>query len=95
MRRIVSTTERAEADARRAEEVADEFWLLRYLERFVGRSLAATVVELDPRPIVKLDETLREQPVKGLTAVEPGQRIQVEVVRVEPRAGILSLRPVD
>jgi exoribonuclease-2 len=95
LRRIASTTERAEADARRAEEAADDYWLLRYLERFVGQALEATVVEVDPRPVVQLDETLREQYVKGLADPEPGGRVRVEVVRVEPRAGLLSLRPVD
>jgi exoribonuclease-2 len=95
MRRVAATTERAEADARRAEEAANEYWLLRYLERHVGEALAATVVETEPRPIVQLDETLREQPVRGLVGVEPGQRLRVSVVRVEPRAGVLSLRRVD
>jgi exoribonuclease R len=95
MRRVAATTERAEADARRAEAAADEYWLLRYLERYVGETLAATVVESEPRPIVQLDETLREQPVRGLAGVEPGQQLVVNVVRVEPRAGVLSLRPVD
>jgi exoribonuclease-2 len=95
MRRVAATTERAEADARQAEAAADEYWLLRYLERYVGEMLAATVVESGPRPIVQLDETLREQPVRGLAGVEPGQQLLVNVVRVEPRAGVLSLRPVD
>jgi len=95
MRRIAATTERAEADARRAEEAANEYWLLRYLERSVGETIGATVVASDPRPIVQLDETLREQPVRGLAGVELGERLRVSVVRVEPRAGVLSLRRVD
>jgi hypothetical protein len=93
--RILATTERAEADARSAEEAAKQFWLLRYLESFTGRILEALVVETDPRPVVQLEESLREQPVPGLAGAEPGQRVRVEVVRVEPRAGILVLRPVD
>jgi len=95
MRRIAATTERIEADARRAEETADDYWLLRYLERRVGETVEASVVDVDPRPVVQLDETLREQHVKGLVGVVPGQRVRLTVVRVEPRAGLLSLRPVD
>jgi exoribonuclease-2 len=95
MRRIVATTERAEADARRAEEAADEYWLLRYLERYAGETVEATVVEVEPRPVVLLDETWIEQRVRGLVGVEPGQRVRLVVVRVDPRAGLLSLRPLD
>ncbi len=71
------------------------YWTLRYLERFRGETLSATVLELEPRPVVQLDETLREQPLPGLAGLEPGSRIRVEVVRVEPRAGLLALRRVD
>jgi hypothetical protein len=55
----------------------------------------ATVVEVEPRPVVLLDETWIEQRVRGLVGVEPGQRVRLVVVRVDPRAGLLSLRPLD
>ncbi len=95
LRRIAATTERAEADARRAEQAAGEYWLLRHLERFAGRTVEGIVVEVEPRPIVQLVETLLEQPVRGLAGVEPGQTVRLVVVEVVPRAGLLSLRPLD
>jgi exoribonuclease-2 len=93
--RVAATTERAEADARRAEAAANEYWLLRYLEVRTGSELEATVVESQPRAIVLLDETFQELPVRGLEGLEAGRRVRLRVVRVEPRAGVLSLRPVD
>lgn len=95
MQRIAASTEQAEADARRAEQAADDFWLLRYLERQGGQELAAVVVELAPRPVVQLVETLREQPLPGLHGVELGQAIRVRVAKVNPRAGLLVLNRVD
>jgi exoribonuclease-2 len=95
MRRVAATSGRAEADARRAEEAADEYWLLRYLESYLGEEIEGTVLAVEPRVIVQLDETLREQPVRALAGVEPGQRVRLIVTRVVPRAGLLSLRSVD
>ncbi len=95
MQRIAASTEQAEADARRAEHAADDFWLLRYVERQAEQELEAVVVELDPRPVVQLVETLREQPMPGLQGVELGQVIRVRVAKVTPRAGLLVLNRVD
>ncbi len=91
MQRILATTERAEADARRAERAAREYWLLKFLEPQVGREIGAQVIGLEPRPTVLLDETLLEQPLPGLTGAEPGQRLRLRVERVNPRAGLLKL----
>ena len=95
LQRIAASTEQAEGDARRAEQAADEFWLLRWLERQRGETLEAIVVEVDPKPIIHLPETQREQPLRGLTGVEPGDRIRVRVEQVNPRAGRLVLTRVD
>ncbi len=92
MQRIVGTTESAEADSRRAERVADEYWKLRWLEQRVGDVLQALVLETDPRPTVLLREVAREQPLPGLGGYEPGQLIAVRIEAVKPRAGILVLR---
>ncbi len=91
MQRILATTERAEADARRAERAAREYWLLKFLESQVGREIGAQVIGLEPRPTVLLDETLLEQPLPGLAGAEPGQRLRLRVERVNPRAGLLKL----
>jgi exoribonuclease-2 len=93
MLRLAAATERAEVDARRAERTSNEYWMLRYLESQVGHEIEALVVDLDPRPIVQLVETLWEQPVAALTGADTGERVRLHVERVNPRAGILALRP--
>ena len=95
LRRVAATTEQAELDARRAERAAEDYWVLRYLESFVGRTIEALVLETDPRPVVLLLETLREQPMPSLAGVEPGRRVSLAVQRVNPRAGLLVLRPAE
>ncbi|MCP3979752.1 MAG: RNB domain-containing ribonuclease [bacterium] len=92
IQRVLATTEAASADARKAERAADDFWMLRYLERFAAEELSATVVQVEPRPVVVLDDVLREQPMSSLKQVEVGQRIVVRVENVNPRAGLLQLR---
>jgi len=93
--RIAAATEAAEADARRAEQAADEYWMLRYLEQQAGCELEAVVVELKPRPTVQLVQVLHECALPGLAGVREGQVIVVRVEQVEPRAGVLVLRRVD
>ena len=95
LQRIAASVERAEADARRAERAADEYWLLRYLEERAGAELSALVVEVHPRPVVQLEETLWEQSMPSLAGVEPGQQIRLRVERVNPRAGLLVLQRID
>ncbi|ANM29283.1 hypothetical protein ABI59_06300 [Acidobacteria bacterium Mor1] len=92
LQRVCATTDRADLDARRAERAANRYWLLRYLEERVGQQVEGTVVEVTPRPVVLLDETLVEHPVPGLKGVELGERVQLTIKRVNPRAEILSLR---
>ncbi len=94
LRRIAATTEAAEADGRRAERAADRYWLLRYLEGSVGAEVDAVVVEVEPRPVVVLVETLLEEPLAGLAGVRPGDRIRLRIERVNPRADRIALRPV-
>jgi exoribonuclease-2 len=93
LRRIAASTEQADAEARLAERAADEYWVLRYLERHAGRKIDGIVVEVAPRTVVLLDETRTEQPVAELHGAALGDRVQLRVERVRPRAGILHLRP--
>jgi len=92
LQRIAASTERAEIEARRAEAAADRYWLLRHLAGQVGRPVRAVVVELDPRPIVVLEETGLEQAVAGLAGVAIGDRVSLRVAAVNPRADRLVLR---
>ena len=87
-----TTMERAEADGRRAERDRTRYWLLRYLESRVGEEVEGVVVENEPRPVVVLDETLLQRPVPSLAGVEVGERVRLRVVRVHPRADLLTLR---
>jgi exoribonuclease-2 len=95
MQRIAATTEQVELEARRAERAAEDYWVLRYLEGAVGGTLEALVVESEPRPVVLLLETMREQPLPSVAGVEVGRRLRLAVQRVNPRAGLLVLRAVE
>jgi len=93
MQAILAATERAESEGRRAERAMDRYWMLRWLERSTGGTLTGVVVEVVPRPIVVLDETLLEQVVPSLVAASVGDRVRLKVERVNPRADLLVLRP--
>jgi len=92
IQRIAATTERAEIEARRAERAANEFWLLRYLEQKTGEVVEGVIVDAQPRPVIQLIETLWEQPMPSLAGREPGEVVRLRVERVNPRAGLVSLR---
>lgn len=91
MQAILAGSLRLEQAARRAESAANEYWILKHLEAARGTRIPATVVELEPRPIVRLDETLLERPLPGLVDVELGRRIEVHLRRVEARSALLVL----
>jgi exoribonuclease-2 len=95
LQRIVATTERAEAEGRRAESAGDRYWSLRYIEQRRDETLEAVVVATEPRPIVQLSETLLEQPAPSLAGLPAGERVRLAVVKVNPRADVLVLRPAD
>ena len=92
LQRIAATTEAAEADGRRAERASERYWLLRYLEQSGDAPVEAIVVDVVPRPVVLLLETLLEEPAQGLAGVELGARLTLRVERVNPRADLLVLR---
>jgi exoribonuclease-2 len=91
MQRVAASTERAEADARRAERSRDRYWMLKWFGQRVGVALPGLVVETWPRPVVLLDETCTEEVVPGLAA-GVGERVEVRVIRANPRADLLVLR---
>ncbi len=94
MQALLASTERAESEGKRAERAMDRYFMLRWLERSVGGTLTGVVVDVMPRPIVVLDETLIEQAVPSLVAASTGDRVRLRVERVNPRADLLVLRPV-
>ncbi len=94
LQRIAATTERAESDGRKAERASERYWMLRWYESRQGARVHAVVADTTPRPVVVLEDTLLEEVVPALADAEPGDRVQLEVVRVVPRADLLVLRPV-
>jgi exoribonuclease-2 len=93
MQVLLAATERAESEGRRAERAMDRYFMLRWLERSIGGTVTGVVVDVFPRPIVVLDETLLELPVPSLVDASPGDRVRLKVLRVNPRADVLVLRP--
>jgi exoribonuclease R len=93
MQALLASTERAESDGRRAERAMDRYWKLRWLARSIGGTVTGVVVDVFPRPIVVLDETLLETPVPSLVGAAAGDRVRLTIERVNPRADLLVLRP--
>jgi len=93
MQSLLASTERAESEGRRAERAMDRYFMLRFLERSLGGTLTGVVVDVVPRPIVVLDETLLEHVVPSLVDAAKGDRVLLRVERVNPRADVLVLRP--
>jgi exoribonuclease-2 len=93
LQRIAAMTERADAEGRRAERVADRYWLLRFLEGRTGEPVDAVVVEREPRAVVVLLETMIEEPLRAPVRAGVGERIRLRIERVNARADLLRLRP--
>jgi exoribonuclease-2 len=93
MQAILAATERAENDGRRAERAAQRYAMLRWLARGTGTTVTGVVVEVAPRIVVTLDETLLDEPVPALAGAALGDRVRLRVERVNPRADVLVLRP--
>jgi exoribonuclease-2 len=93
MQSILAATERAELDGRRAERAAQRYAMLRLLARAAGSTVTAVVVEVAPRPVVTLDETLLDETVPALVGAALGDRVRLRIERVNPRADVLVLRP--
>ncbi len=90
---VQAATERAEYDGRRAERAMDRYWMLRYLGAATGKTVTGVVVDTLPRPFVVLDETLVEVAVPSLSGASIGDRVRLQIARVNPRADLLVLRP--
>jgi exoribonuclease-2 len=93
MQALLASTERAESEGRRAERAMDRYFMLRWIERSQGGTVTGVVVDVAPRPIVVLDETLFEHVVPSLVDAAKGDRVRLRVERVNPRADVLVLRP--
>ena len=65
----------------------DRYFMLRWLERSVGATVTGVVVDVFPRPIVVLDETLLEQVVPSLVGRFDGRPGSPEGRAREPAGG--------
>lgn len=76
------------------EREGRRYWLLRYLEAFVGQVVEAEVVgRQGSRALVELVETMLVAPVPGLGHLALGSPVQVRVREVDPRGDRLVLAP--
>ncbi len=95
MQRIAAVAEQTAYEASRCERESRRFWLLRHLAAQAG-PLDAEVVfeEYDGSHLLELVETLvtLRIPPNGLTL---GQRVMVEITKVDPRRDILKARVLD
>jgi exoribonuclease-2 len=70
------------------------YWVLKYLERRMGRKLSGTVLATSfDRAVVVLDECLLETeiPLAAGSTLVPGQSVQLRLDRVWPRDGVVRL----
>ena len=95
MQRIAATGEAAERQARRAERDADEYWLLRWLAAREGETIGATVLSTEPRALVRLDDCLWIVPLRAAASRSAGERLELAIRHVNPRAGVLHLQIAD
>ena len=90
---VSAAAESAEVENRQLEERANNYWLLRYLER-KGSGAALTAVVIDRKGAVELEDLLlRGRLVDGFSA-EPGAVVPVTVDRIDALKGDLRLRRV-
>jgi len=91
--RIFGDLETRGADVIRTEMDAERYFLLKALRKCVGMDVEGEVVTTrGTRAIVELDETGLRLPVPGGRGLNPGTRVEVKVLEVDPRRDRVSLR---
>jgi len=79
------------------EELTENYWILRYLEKWVGYTTPAVILDRFPNKyLIHLNEYLLETDMAASASreYEPGDQILVRVERVHPRSGVLKIAPV-
>jgi len=91
--RIAATTDEAERAARRAENSADEYWILKFLSGKIGQTVEGVIVAVEPRKTeIELVETLRVVTLAPRPDHKTGARVTLVIDAVRPREGVLKLR---
>ncbi len=80
------------------EELSEQYWIMRYLEKKVGATTTAVVLDRFPnRYLIHLEEYLMEVDMPAKIPgreFEPGDQVLVRVEKANARAGILKISPV-
>jgi exoribonuclease-2 len=94
---IITQVGPAFSEAGLVEEQTEQYWILRYLEKRIGSTTTAVVLEKFPnRYLVHLNEYILEvdmAPIPGRDFV-PGDQILVRVEKANARTGIFKIAPV-
>ena len=98
LRESLFRTASARMTARKIESASNRYWILRYLESRIGAALDAVVLErIGSGCLVELNETR----VSGIcpggvgTILEPGDRVQVRIVKISARADVIRLQLIE
>ncbi|MFH1757416.1 MAG: ribonuclease catalytic domain-containing protein [Pseudomonadota bacterium] len=79
------------------EELTEQYWILRYLEKRIGSTTTAVVLDRFPnRYLVHLNEYLLEIDLAVTSGRDfvPGDQILVRIEKANARSGILKIAPV-
>jgi exoribonuclease-2 len=79
------------------EELTEQYWIMRYLEKKVGSTTTAVILDrFSHRYLVHLEEYLLEVDMATSSGkeFEPGDQVLVRVERSDARAGTLKIAPV-
>ena len=98
LREALFRTASARMTARKIERASNRYWILRYLESRIGAALDAVVLErIGNGCLVELNETRMSGNCPGGvgTILEPGDGVQVRLVKVSARADVLRLQLIE
>jgi exoribonuclease-2 len=79
------------------EELSEQYWILRHLEKRIGSTTPAVILDRFPhRYLIYLEEYLMEADLPAMAARDfiPGDQVLVRVERVQARSGTLKIVPV-
>jgi exoribonuclease-2 len=79
------------------EELTERYWIMRYLEKKVGSTTTAVVLDRFPnRYLIHLEEYLLEVDMPATPGKDfvPGDQVLVRVEKANARSGILKIMPV-
>jgi exoribonuclease-2 len=79
------------------EELTERYWIMRYLEKKVGSTTTAVILDGFPnRYLIHLEEYLLEVDMPATSGKDfvPGDQVLVRVERANARSGVLKIMPV-